>query len=164
MINTTVSCLYIRWSPCGVLRIQSHHAPLCGLDAPEKTSPGESHIFDQTWSSLLYRIDATISCLYIKQSPNGVLQIQWHHTPLRRTWLPREDLSRRNTHFRQNLMFTSVWDKRDNFLHIYQMVPLRGSVNPTTLPSPYADLVAQRRPLQRKHTFSTKHEVHFYIG
>ena len=44
------------------------------------------------------------------------------------------------------------------------MVPLRGSVNPTTPSSPYADLMAQRRPLQTKHTFSTKPEVHFYIG
>ena len=29
---------------------------------------------------------------------------------------------------------------------------------------PYANLMAQRRPLQTKHTFSTKPEVHFYIG
>ena len=44
------------------------------------------------------------------------------------------------------------------------MVPLRGSVNPKTPPSPYADLIAQRRPLQTKHTFSTKLEVLFYTG
>ena len=44
------------------------------------------------------------------------------------------------------------------------MVPLRGSVNPTTPPSPYADLMAQRRPLQAKHTFSTKLEVYLYAG
>ena len=53
-------------------------------------------------------------------------------------------------------------DKRDKFLSIYQMVPLRGSVNPMTPPSPYVDLMAQRRPLQTKHTFSTKLEVHLY--
>ena len=41
------------------------------------------------------------------------------------------------------------------------MVPLRGSVNPMTPPSPYEDLMAQRRPLQTKHTFSTKLDVHF---
>ena len=44
------------------------------------------------------------------------------------------------------------------------MVPLRGAVNPMTPPSPYADLMAQRRPLQMKQTFSTKLEVHFYTG
>ena len=44
------------------------------------------------------------------------------------------------------------------------MVPLRGSVNPTAPPSPYADVRAQRRPLRTKHTFSTKLEVHFYTG
>ena len=44
------------------------------------------------------------------------------------------------------------------------MVPLRGSVNPKSPPSPYADLMAQIRPLQTKHTFSSKLEVHFYIG
>ena len=38
------------------------------------------------------------------------------------------------------------------------MVPLRGSVNPMTPPSPYEDLMAQRRPLQTKHTFSSKLE------
>ena len=54
--------------------------------------------------------------------------------------------------------------KHDNFLSIYQMVPLRGSVNPMTPPSPYADLTAQRRPPQTKHTFSAKLEVHFCIG
>ena len=42
------------------------------------------------------------------------------------------------------------------------MVPLWGSVKPLSPPSPYVDLVAQRRPLQTKHTFSTKLEVHFY--
>ena len=54
--------------------------------------------------------------------------------------------------------------KRDNFSPIYQMVPPRGSLNPTTPPSPYGDLMAQRRPLQTKHTFSTKLDVHFCIG
>ena len=44
------------------------------------------------------------------------------------------------------------------------MVPLRRSVNPRTPPSPYADLIAQRRPLQTKHTVSTKLEVHIYAG
>jgi hypothetical protein len=44
------------------------------------------------------------------------------------------------------------------------MVPLRRSVNPMAPHSPYADLMAQRRPLQTKHTFSTKLEVHFFIG
>ena len=42
------------------------------------------------------------------------------------------------------------------------MVPLRCSVNPMTPPSPYVDLMAQRRPPQTKPTFSTKLEVHFY--
>ena len=62
------------------------------------------------------------------------------------------------------LKFTSVQDKRDNFLSIYQMVPLRGSVNPITPRSPCVDLMAQRIPLQMKYTFSTKLEVHFYTG
>ena len=44
------------------------------------------------------------------------------------------------------------------------MIPLRGSVNPMAPPSPYADPMAQRRPLQTKHTFATKPEVHFYTG
>ena len=44
------------------------------------------------------------------------------------------------------------------------MVPLRGSVNPMTPPSPCADLMAQRRPRQTKHTFSTKIEVLFYTS
>ena len=135
--------------------------PLCGLDGPEKTSPDETLIFNQTWSSLLYRINATISCLYAKWSPCRVLWIQWHHPPLMRAWWPREDLSRRKTHFRPNLKFTSMQDKRDNFLSVYQMDPLRGSVNPMTPSSPYADLMSQRGPLQAKHTFSTKLEVHF---
>ena len=76
----------------------------------------------------------------------------------------RRPLHRRNTHFRPNLKFTSTQDKRDNFLPVYQMVPLPGSVIPMTPPSPYSDLMAQRRPLQKKHTFSTKREVHFYIA
>ena len=44
------------------------------------------------------------------------------------------------------------------------MVPLRGSVNPMIPPSPYEDVMAQRRPLRTKHTFSTNLDVHFYIG
>ena len=44
------------------------------------------------------------------------------------------------------------------------MVPLRGSVNPVTPHSPYADVMAQRSPLQTKHTFSAKLEVHFNVG
>ena len=41
------------------------------------------------------------------------------------------------------------------------MFPLRGSVNPMTPSTPYADLMTQRRPLQTTHTFSTKLKVHF---
>ena len=44
------------------------------------------------------------------------------------------------------------------------MVPLRGSVKPLPPPSPYEELMAQRRPLQMKHTFSTKLEVHLCTG
>ena len=106
-------------------------------------------------------INATISCPCIKWSPYGVLWIQRHHPPLMRTWWPREDLSRQNTHFRPNLKFTSVHDKRDNFLSICQMVPLRDSMNPMTPPSPQADLMAQRRHVPTKYTFSTKLEVLF---
>ena len=69
---------------------------------------------------------------------------------------------RPNTHFRPNLKFSSVHDKRDNFLSIYQMVPLRGSVNPMTPLSPYTDVMTQRRPLQIKHAFSSNLEVLFY--
>ena len=43
------------------------------------------------------------------------------------------------------------------------MVPLWGSVNPMTPYSRYADLMAQKRPLQTEHTFSTKLKVHIYI-
>ena len=80
-----------------------------------------------------------IAC--ISNGPCRVLWIQWHHPPLMRTWWPREDLSRRNTHFRANLNFTSIPDKRGNLLPIYQIVPLRGSVNPMTPQSSYADLM-----------------------
>ena len=41
--------------------------------------------------------------------------------------------------------------------------PPRVSVNPMAQHSHCAELVAQRRPLQTKHAFSTKLEVHFYI-
>ena len=44
------------------------------------------------------------------------------------------------------------------------MVPLWGSVNPTTPPSPYADLMAQRIPFQTKYTFPSKFEVHLHTG
>ena len=44
------------------------------------------------------------------------------------------------------------------------MVPQRSSAKSMTPPSPSADVMTQRRPLQAKHTFSTKLEVHFCIG
>ena len=161
MINAIISCLFIKGSPYGVLWIQWHHPPLIRTWWPREDLCRRNTHFRPTWSSLLCGINATISCLYIKWSPYGVLWIQRHHPRLMRNWWPREDLSRRNTHFRPNLKFTSIQDKRDNFLSVYQMVPLRGSVNTMAPPSPYADLMAQRRPLQTKHTFSTKLEVHF---
>ena len=76
----------------------------------------------------------------------------------------RRPLQKKHTVSSKHLKFTSIRDKRDNCLPIYQMVQPRGSVNPMTPHSPYADLMDQKRPLQTKHTFTAKLEVHFYMG
>ena len=95
--------------------------------------------------------------------PRGSVNPMTPPSPYADLMVQRRPLQMKPT-IRPNLKFSYAHDKRDNFLSMYQMGPLRVSVNPMTPPSPCADLMAQRRPLQTKHAFSTKLEVHLYTG